>query len=203
MYPSVEIRWFYQGQLPTAVFDWFTAIDDGLVKEPPRTDYYLNPLTHDGIGIKLREGRIEVKQRVQTMQTVQVGEHICGIIEQWQKWSFLLSEQDEFTESIQSSQWIAVTKSRQIQSFRSEWGKKLQAQFPGLPMEADCRIELTELLVQDAQWWTLGLESYGDDETAVSTKLLPAIDWIFSSRYMPQLDNQASFGYSQWLLLSL
>lgn len=203
MYPTVEVRWFYQGEVETAVFNWFTTIDDGLVKEPPRTDHYLNPLSHDGMGIKLREGRIEVKQRVQTIQTIQVGEQISGLVEQWQKWSFLLSEQNEFTESIRASQWIAVTKSRQIQSFRSEWGENPQTQFSGQPTEADCRIELTELLVQDAQWWTLGLESHGDDETAVSTKLLPAVDWIFLSRYMPQLDNQASFGYSQWLLLSL
>jgi len=203
MYPTVEIRWFYQGKVPTAVFDWFTAIDDELVKEPARTDYYLHPLVHDGMGIKLREGRIEIKQRIQTMQTIQVGQQISGLVEQWQKWSFLLSEQNEFTESIEVSQWIAVRKARQIQSFRSEWGKKRPTRSPVLPMEADCRIEFTDLLVQDKQWWTLGLESYGDDETAVSTKLLPAIDWIFSSEYTPQLDNQASFGYPQWLLLSL
>ncbi len=54
--------------------------------------------------------------------------------------------------------------------------------------------------MQDKQWWTLGLESYGDDETAVSTKLLPAAAWTFSSANAPQLNAQASFGYPQWLL---
>ncbi len=200
MYPTVEVRWFYQGQVPTAVFDWFTAIDDGLVTEPARTDHYLQSLSFDGIGIKLREGRIEIKQRVQTIQTVQFGRQISGIIEQWQKWGFLLAAQNEFTENIKAPQWIAVAKSRWIQSFRSEWTQKRQARFPELTLEADCRIELTELLVLDKQWWTLGLESYGDDETAVSTKLLPAAAWAFSSATAPQLNAQASFSYPQWLL---
>ncbi len=28
MYPTVEVRWFYQGEVPTAVLDWYTAVDD-------------------------------------------------------------------------------------------------------------------------------------------------------------------------------
>jgi len=54
---------FHPGYL-SSFFDWFTAIDDGLVKELARTDYYLNPLTHkwvthDGMGIKLREACVQ------------------------------------------------------------------------------------------------------------------------------------------------
>ena len=83
-------------------------------------------------------------------------------------------------------------------------GKRIeQLHIPILPMEADCRIELTELLVQGEHWWTLGLESHGDDETAVSTKLLPAIDWIISFGQPLQHNNLASFGYPQWLLTIL
>ncbi|MFQ5433322.1 MAG: hypothetical protein ACE5FD_00440 [Anaerolineae bacterium] len=200
MYPTIEVRWFYQGEVPTAVFDWFTAVADRLVREPVRTDHYLQLLTHDGLGIKLREGRIEIKQRLKIVQTVQFEEQISGMIEQWHKWSFLLSEQNSLTESINTSQWIAVEKLRHLQSFQSNQDKKRQTRFSGLPMDFDCWIELTNLNVQNEKWWTLGLESYGDDETAVNTKLIPAVAWLGSFVNPPQLDAQASFGYPHWLL---
>ena len=198
MYQTVEVRWFCKGEMPTAILDWFTAVDEELVIEPTRTDYYLRPF-HDGIGIKLREGRIEVKQRIKVMQTIQLGEQLNGVVEHWQKWSFLLSEQNEFSEILKAAEWIAVKKTRRLHAYRSEELQQMQARFPWLPMEEDCRIELTELDVQDEKWWTLGFESKGSDETAVSTKLIPAIEWCISPT-IRCLEKHDSFGYPHLLL---
>ncbi|TFG71830.1 MAG: hypothetical protein E4H27_03810, partial [Anaerolineales bacterium] len=62
MQKSIETRWFFQGTVQPEVVRWFTT--PLALAQPPRIDTYLySPGTHD-LGVKLREGRIEIKQRV-------------------------------------------------------------------------------------------------------------------------------------------
>ena len=57
---SAEIRWFIKGQIPSSVFDWFNGLNENYVNQPERTDYYLVLKSDDALGIKLREGKVEI-----------------------------------------------------------------------------------------------------------------------------------------------
>lgn len=101
---TLEVRWFFEGALRESapeVEKWFLA-------EPPhpawrtpqpmrwpekwRTDcYFLVPGARD-IGIKLREGRFEIKARVSDFGIWPFGARNAGRTERWMKWSYALGE---------------------------------------------------------------------------------------------------------------
>ncbi|MFN2285080.1 MAG: hypothetical protein ACK2UQ_11710, partial [Anaerolineae bacterium] len=63
MFPTVETRWFYPGIIPSDVLAWYHYGERAPEAQPTRIDYYLRLSDHGDLGIKLREGRIEIKQR--------------------------------------------------------------------------------------------------------------------------------------------
>ena len=93
MYKSKEIRWFFDEE-NEQLYGWFN--DQGLDFNyiPPRIDYYHIPSLKANLGIKLREGRIEVKQRFGGPQPGQLSSCCKGFYEEWIKWSFEIEEQD-------------------------------------------------------------------------------------------------------------
>ena len=63
MFATAEVRWFYEGAVSPEVLEWFEQGELTPEEQPYRVDYYLRLSDRDSLGIKLREGRIEVKQR--------------------------------------------------------------------------------------------------------------------------------------------
>ncbi|MGD8968471.1 MAG: hypothetical protein PVI07_13255, partial [Anaerolineae bacterium] len=61
-------------------------------RHPAREDHYLRLSDTYALGIKLRQGRIEAKQRVRRPGVVRFHERVTGIVEHWRKWSFQLAE---------------------------------------------------------------------------------------------------------------
>ncbi|NIV28827.1 MAG: hypothetical protein GWN58_04720, partial [Anaerolineae bacterium] len=64
MYPTLEARWFMRGSIPHEVREWFARGEPAPIHEPPRMDHYLRLQRSNALGIKLREGRLEIKQRL-------------------------------------------------------------------------------------------------------------------------------------------
>ena len=60
---TTEVRWFRRGSIPQSVRQWFSTLGRQPEFQPPRLDYYLRLLDGDALGIKIREGKVEVKQR--------------------------------------------------------------------------------------------------------------------------------------------
>ena len=62
MLPTTEIRWFFAGDVPAAVGAWFGRAVPAAEPPAARRDYYLQQAERrDDLGVKLREGRVEVK----------------------------------------------------------------------------------------------------------------------------------------------
>ena len=114
MQKSVETRWFLPGTAPPEVVLWF---QDGMaMAQPPRVDTYLHtPKSHD-LGIKMREGRIEIKQRYDVHGQHTFHPNVSGIVESWGKWSFTVDSQDPAVDTLSGS-WIPVTKERMIRRY--------------------------------------------------------------------------------------
>ncbi len=136
------------------------------------------------------------------MRAVQRGVQDTGVIEQWRKWGFSIADSTSIVEANKYRDWVAVQKVRRVREFESEMGRKVAAKFPGYMFNADCKIELTDVLVNGGAWWTLGVESYGDVSSAVANKLMPALEWMMGverERPLLLLEESASFGYPQML----
>ena len=120
-----------------------------------------------------------------------------GHLEIWEKWSFPVDAAGRSPGN--ASSWLTVQKVRRRRSFRSSEGEVIEralseAELPG------CTLELTEIAIGEATWWSLGLEVHGSSETLEAT-LHATVDSLF--RGPPpdgiRLDLATSMSYPRWL----
>ena len=202
MFPTAEVRWFYRGAVPQEVLAWF---QQGGWKEVPvasRVDYYLRLAGGDSLGIKLREGRIEIKRRHGPTGIVRLHDRVAGEVEHWRKWSFPLDKASSEVSGLllPSSSWIGVEKARRLRTYRVGGDDTIVAvpvrEYP----ERGCSWELTGLRVRGRAWWTLGLEAFGEQAT-LRERLLLVAERVLCSDEPPVLEVEESFSYPRWLAL--
>ncbi|PSO49124.1 MAG: hypothetical protein BRC33_07935 [Cyanobacteria bacterium SW_9_44_58] len=185
MLQTLEMRWFKPGEIPVAVRQWFDQTCPGthLGEAETRTDWYLEPIAPcDYLNIKFRQGRLEIKWRQMQFPQLSLQQQWQGRMEQWGKW---LCEEATLQEFVPEGQaWIAVQKSRS------------QRQFV-ISADACCNLELTQLRVDNQNWWTLGLESTRDQES------LHSIARQLSETCPATLTDQQAMAYPHWLFRRL
>jgi len=202
MLQTAEIRWFIAGTAPPDVLDWFHQ--NAPQPEPPasRTDYYFRLFSGtDTLGIKLREGRLEVKQRVYQYGVVHLHPYVVGAMEEWHKWGFSLAEAENFLPAIKMSpsSWIEVNKTRQQQMYQITGDDtQIVPVAADSPAEQGCSFELTHITVAGKAWWTLGFEAFGP-ELRVQENLMLAATHIFAQNTPPRLRMRESYSYPGWL----
>lgn len=188
MLTSVELRWFYPGNLPQEVSTWFKANNLGQLLAPEqREDIYLFVAPDcDYMGVKLRQGRLEVKWRRAELGTISFGNLVEGKLEKWGKWFCEDSTGESFKPQgvVTKSEWIRVKKVRQQRTQR------------------DCSVEITRLDINGNNWWSLAFEAVGED-SAASANLQAVGSNIFQNYAYHQLQVQDSFAYPSWLTRSL
>lgn len=192
MFATVEVRWFFTGEIPPDVDAWFAH--SGRFPTPPtrRTDHYLRH-PDDALGLKLREGRIEAKQRTARLGLVNFGPHARGVVETWRKWSFPLAE----TQDVDAA-WTAVTKARRLHHFAIAPDAQLIAIHPQTVAARGCDWELTAVSTAGQAWWTLGLEAFGPGPTR-ETDLLRVARHFLGGVDTPPLPASNSGSYPWWL----
>jgi hypothetical protein len=200
MYPTVEVRWFYHGPIPPPVEAWFERRPGNVERQPSRVDHYLRLSDSDELNIKLRQGRIEVKQRTAPPRVTQFHKHVAGALEAWRKWSFELAGRAEGrSRSLSpSSAWIAVRKARRLRTYQVTGGLDLAAQPTPETPDRGCELELTQVDVMGQTWWTMAFEAFGP-EASIQENLLLVAKWVFGNDEPPRLRANASHGYAAWL----
>jgi hypothetical protein len=201
MFPSAEARWFYGGAIPQQVLQWFRE-EHGSLKEPAdRVDHYLHLPDEDSLGIKLREGRLEIKQRHRRYGTVEFHERAAGLVEHWRKWSFQLAQGSDRLppDMIADPPWIAVSKRRRLYRYRITRNREVvpveTVEYP----EQGCDLELTSVKAEGRDWWTWGFEAFGE-ETALQGNLVLVAAQIFDTHGPPiVLGASHSHSYPAWL----
>ena len=200
MYPTLEVRWFMPGSIPQEVREWFVRGDPAPLQEPPRVDHYLRLQRSNALGIKLREGRIEIKQRLHQYGNIRFHRRVTGAIEHWRKWSMPLAATGEGLAEIlvPKSSWTAVRKERLLRGYHCETGGQVIAT-PGGYTDRGCHLELTTVQAGDRVWWTLAFEAYGT-EPSLRGSLTSTMSHILGSDGAPTtLDARDSYGYARWL----
>ena len=200
MLPSVEVRWFGAGEAPGDVREWFLARGGDAAPAPTRTDYYLRVVEGDGMGIKLREGRFEAKQRERRFGVVEFGDGVAGQVESWRKWSYLLDDPRAGSADGEGASpfWVAVTKERSQKFCSLDGADKVRHAAPGELLDLGCALELTRVTVNDEPWWTVGLEAFGD-ETRLPEALTLVAQRLSAAANAPRLAAEDSYGYPKWL----
>lgn len=102
---SLELSWFGPGEAPAALTRWLAALDAPHTASGPRSDaYFLG--AGPGLGIKFRDGSLEVKECEGVADTWRHGPWQAPA-ERWRKWRFAA---DEHT-APDDARWCAVRKS--------------------------------------------------------------------------------------------
>ncbi len=201
---TTEVRWFRRGSVPQAVHHWFSTLGRHPELQPPRLDYYLRILDGDALGIKIREGKVEVKQRHFRRHGTPFGGITIGWIETWHKWSFSLASSGEhLLEAINQhpTQWIGVRKERSALYFRVT----AEGRVTDVPATASllqgCGVELSKIVGEgwESPWWSLGFEAFGLSQ-GLDQILKVVAEALFSQEGAPQLKLVDSYGYPRWLL---
>lgn len=195
MFKSREIRWFYPTELKS-VEKWF--MDNGYTFEnaDPRTDYYLPLKNQDDIGIKLREGNVEIKQRIARTKKENISELANGYFENYIKWSFSSAERDPlFQEIIEGEKfnWLGVRKERIGYKLKeNQNGSIIRVKMDEFP-EYGCQVEYTRIKIKEELWYSLCLEWFGEKEIEIDLSIL---DEMLGDQ---ELKASNSMGYAEFL----
>ena len=222
-YYSAELRWFLpeQGQRDH-LLRWFRLrdqlplndeegqYDQKIAAEPfvklerERTDEYLLLPDCDTVGVKQRQGKLEVKALVAGPRPFSLG-GVVGRMDQWVKWSFDPSEPiaDQLEiELDQSGPWRKVVKNRWLQKYSFDSG--LVAVSPDRRPDTGCNIELTVINVKATvgAWLSFGFEAFGPSGR-VTALLDEAVQHYFTTHGPApvRLDGRDSLSYPSWLAL--
>jgi hypothetical protein len=163
-------------------------------------DHYLRIPEGDALGVKLREGRIEVKQRQRQLGAVPLQARVSGVVEQWRKWSFPLTRRTSaaFDTPVPALGWVGVYKERQHSRYRLTGDGNLVAMSPARYPDRGCDLELTRVAAAGSEWWTLGFEAFGA-EPGLEDLLSLAAGELLAGTKPPLLPVEKSYGYPRWL----
>jgi hypothetical protein len=197
---TVEVRWFFQGTISPQVQAWFHGGQGQAAPAQARVDHYLRIADGDALGIKLREGRIEVKQRERQLGTVPLQARVSGVVEHWRKWSFPLTRRKgaALDTPVPALGWVGVHKERQLSRYRITSDRGLVAVSPAQYPDQGCDLELTKVFACGSEWWTLGFEAFGA-ETNLQDLLSFTAGQLLAATEPPLLAAQDSYGYPRWL----
>ncbi len=221
-YSSAELRWFLRdadgdwGRLlkwfrnddrislhAEAAYDTKTVTAPFVKREAERADEYLRFPDCDTVGVKQRQGKLEVKALVASPRPYAIeSAGASGRIDQWVKWGFASEHQVAIEAELdRAGPWRRVVKDRYLQKYAFNSGA-MKAALPDDRPESGCNIELTKITVdaEITEWLTLGFEAFGPP--ALVTAILDMAVAQFFSIHGPApvtLDGRDSRSYSAWL----
>jgi hypothetical protein len=195
MFNSKEIRWFSQDE-NEQISKWFRSKELFFAATVPRRDFYLPLPNKEDIGIKLREGKIEVKYRINKPKLGKLTDDTEGFYENWEKWSFGVKEGNQLSKKIiqeKKYDWIEIYKERiGLKITKNENGKIELLNIKEF-ISYGCQVEYTRILVKDQEWFTFGLEWFGKKYIDLDPSL---IEEILGNAI---LKKEESMGYGRFL----
>lgn len=204
MYLTMEVRWFYPGPLPGQIVDWLHTPGCLPAAQPPRVDHYLSLPSQPTLGIKLREGHVELKARLGNARKVEMGPGVAGMMAPWRKWSFPLafaaSSEGAPLEQllVPASSWIAVEKERLMQRWQLDGGLEAAPVRLGAPVVQGCEFELSQVRAGGEEWWSACFEAFGP-ESGLERALLSTAAKVLGPGCPLNLDVEHSLSYPAWL----
>jgi hypothetical protein len=193
---SIELRWFYRGDLPEEIANWFNTLGANDTDADVRTDVYLESGSPE-VGIKIRQGNLEVKHLQQQFDKIDIDGFNESNVEQWSKW--ICHDRAAHAPATGKQGWIQVDKVRQQRFYRVEFGDPLKLVPISTPRKNATAIELTTLQLHGRAWWTLACEYLGNN-ISIDRQFLPIVQALLVSYPGTIATPSISGGYPQWLM---
>ncbi len=204
MLTTYEVRWFNSGNIPENIESWFkhSCLLSSTKVPEKREDVYLYTPKCDYLGIKLRQGGLEIKWRDRDINGMQFNSLVKGNVEKWKKWRCSDSSEESF--SLQqigdNPVWVKVGKVRYSQLYQVV-GKKAEAVASDAGVDNGCSLELTDVEINGNKWWSIGLEAFGED-CDLQNNLHITAHLVFSNYDSFPLQAENSYGYPGLLELA-
>lgn len=202
MLTTYELRWFYPGTVPEEIQLWFEqdCLIEPIQPLEEREDLYLYVPECEYLGIKLRQGRLEVKWRKAELGSMQFGESIKGKVEKWGKWLCCDSTEESFqtNQLLGKASWVSIKKVRYSQLYQ------VIPELPPQPVSSDeqvdngCHVELTHLVIAKKTWWSVAFEAFGED-SCLMDNLQATASRVFNNDSGLKLLAVNSYGYPRLL----
>jgi hypothetical protein len=189
---TCEMRWLLDGPLPGGVERWFQSGAEPGAAARREDRYLLLPGVAD-MGIKEREGRLEVKGRLAVLGTHAIAAEIEGRAERWCKWTYGTA----VAEGFRHHGAIIVGKGRVQKHFLLEPGGLAQATTQRDLSRRGFSLELTRIWVPSGDHWSLGVEATPDDPTLLADLLRTLGDLL--QGFPISLPRARSRSYPAWL----
>jgi hypothetical protein len=196
-FQTIEVRWFYRGEMPVQIGNWFETVGRQLEKIDSRSDVYLQSNSPD-VGMKLRQGNLEVKYRQAEIGRFEIDGLVNSCVERWSKW-ICVDDSGHLTPTQFADRpgWLKVDKIRDRRLFRVEFGERVKLIQVATPTADLAAIELTRLQVFDQNWWTIACEYFGND-LEIDRQFLPLVSKLLAESKLADITPQISCGYPQW-----
>jgi hypothetical protein len=200
VFHSAEVRWFLREEsgLANRLWNWFAEGKE--IASRIQTDSYLLFPGCESIGVKLREGRFEIKAIRGASETVHYGPDITGRADTWVKWSHKQEGVDSWIKALgeEPEGWIQVKKERWIRKFSLDTEKTEEAKPNEWPDEG-CNAELTAVQAGGSNWWTIAFEAFGTANTVRNNLHLVAEHFFLQNVPPIPLYSTNSCSYPVWL----
>lgn len=205
MLTTYELRWFYPGEIPEGIELWFKQYCLINSHEPreERSDLYLFSTESEFLGIKLRQGRLEVKWRTAELGVVNFGSFVEGKVQKWRKWLCCDSTGESFQPSLVADNpiWVNVDKIRYSQFYQVLPDSLVQPVPETEGIDNGCSVELTHLVMRENPWWSLAFEARGEDAFLMNN-LQATARRVFNNYRGLNLLTLNSYAYPTWLTLN-
>lgn len=217
---TLEVRWFCAGDLGrsgSGVAAWFANAGRGRLPgaEPVtwleathrpaqwREDRYLLIPGVEDMGLKLREGRLEIKGRAQALGDHTFTAGAGGRLERWIKWSLAGNPGGIVVPWLrpEGREVVKVAKLRSLRRFALPGVDRDAVEVPPeTTVSRGAHLELTRIRLAGASadtHWTLGVEGFPPDDRLLPDLVRLLGDLLYDCPVPLTLDK--SMSYPQWL----
>ena len=193
---TLEARWIHAGSLPAALIE---SVAPSPAEIEIREDCYLVAPLLQQIGVKFR-GAVQLDLKVfgGSPGNLQLAGGTCGGLEIWRKWTVPVGADSGHPRGADRG-WVTVQKLRRKRSFGVVDGGVVERPIRGAGAPG-CTVELTEVLVGDSVWWTIGFEA-GGNEAFLERDLRATAAFVLRPPLPAglQLRRRFSMSYVEWL----
>lgn len=212
-FASVEVRWFFPGpsQRHPELRRWFetckpfaASADTGMPEWKGRAggepDVYLRMPGCTDMGIKWREGTLQIKGRVADLGARRFDTRHHGRVQRWIKWTYAdvpatcraLFNETEDTDI----ETAPVFKTRALRMISLDSGAPTEV-VPGTVLERGIGVEMTDLELRGERYCSVAFEAFPDDSAGVAG--FDTVVAAFLGELERSLSLEDSLSYPEWL----